>query len=114
MIKHKLTYWFSLYFYLGSGGTLNKVKESTSPAGGPASGLTGITVDKSVEFSYEELAKATDNFSLANKIGQGGFGAVYYAELRGEVCSHLYFYKSWVYCTPRNFFCCLSDFLGHE
>nr|AKK25222.1 Lyk 3 [Populus x canadensis] len=47
-------------------------------------GLTGITVDKSVEFSYEELAKATDDFSLANKIGQGGFGSVYYAELRGE------------------------------
>ncbi|KAK8541664.1 hypothetical protein V6N13_137742 [Hibiscus sabdariffa] len=47
-------------------------------------GLTGITVDKSVEFSYEELAQATDNFSLANKIGEGGFGAVYYANLRGE------------------------------
>nr|POE98412.1 lysm domain receptor-like kinase 3 [Quercus suber] len=49
-------------------------------------GLTGITMDKSVEFSYEELAKATDDFSLNNKIGQGGFGSVYYAELRGEVC----------------------------
>lgn len=47
-------------------------------------GLTGLTVDKSVVFSYEELAKATDDFSLANKIGQGGFGSVYYAELRGE------------------------------
>ncbi|XP_054819125.1 lysM domain receptor-like kinase 3 [Prosopis cineraria] len=47
-------------------------------------GPTGITVDKSVEFSYEELAAATDNFSMAKKIGQGGFGAVYYAELRGE------------------------------
>ncbi|GMI70951.1 chitin elicitor receptor kinase 1, LysM-containing receptor-like kinase 1 [Hibiscus trionum] len=47
-------------------------------------GLTGITVDKSVEFSYEELAQATDNFSMANKIGEGGFGAVYYANLRGE------------------------------
>lgn len=46
-------------------------------------------MDKSVEFSYEELATATDDFSLANKIGQGGFGAVYYAELRGEVCSHM-------------------------
>ncbi|XP_021685702.1 lysM domain receptor-like kinase 3 [Hevea brasiliensis] len=44
----------------------------------------GITVDKSVEFSYEELAKATNDFSMANKIGQGGFGSVYYAELRGE------------------------------
>ncbi|CAJ2653705.1 unnamed protein product [Trifolium pratense] len=33
-----------------------------------------ILLDKSPEFSYEELANATDNFSLANKIGQGGFG----------------------------------------
>ncbi|KAL9257396.1 Chitin elicitor receptor kinase 1-like protein [Drosera capensis] len=56
---------------------------SSGNAGG-ATAITGITVDKSVEFSYEELAKATDDFSLANKIGQGGFGAVYYAELRGE------------------------------
>ncbi|XP_030968708.1 chitin elicitor receptor kinase 1-like isoform X2 [Quercus lobata] len=47
-------------------------------------GLTGITMDKSVEFSYEELAIATDDFSLNNKIGQGGFGSVYHAELRGE------------------------------
>jgi len=31
-------------------------------------------VDKSPEFSYEELANATDNFSLASKIGHGGFG----------------------------------------
>ncbi|KAL1562506.1 chitin elicitor receptor kinase 1-like [Salvia divinorum] len=46
--------------------------------------LKGIMVDKSVEFTYEELALATDDFSLSNKIGQGGFGAVYYAELRGE------------------------------
>ncbi|CAO2816656.1 unnamed protein product [Amaranthus hypochondriacus] len=44
----------------------------------------GVAVDKLVEFSYEELANVTDNFSLANKIGQGGFGAVYYGELRGE------------------------------
>ncbi|VVA17566.1 PREDICTED: chitin elicitor receptor kinase 1 [Prunus dulcis] len=51
---------------------------------GAAGVLTGINVHKSVEYSYEELARATDNFSLANKIGQGGFGAVYYAELRGE------------------------------
>lgn len=46
--------------------------------------ITGITVDKSVEFSYDELAAASDNFSMANKVGQGGFGSVYYAELRGE------------------------------
>ncbi|XP_058748319.1 lysM domain receptor-like kinase 3 isoform X4 [Vicia villosa] len=51
---------------------------------GSTAGLTGIMVAKSTEFSYQELAKATNNFSLDNKIGQGGFGAVYYAVLRGE------------------------------
>ncbi|KAJ1386383.1 Serine-threonine/tyrosine-protein kinase, catalytic domain [Sesbania bispinosa] len=44
----------------------------------------GTTVEESREFSYKELANATNNFSMANKIGQGGFGVVYYAELRGE------------------------------
>lgn len=58
--------------------------ESTGPAAGTPTSLNAITVDKSVEFSYEELSKATDNFSMSHKIGQGGFGAVYYAELRGE------------------------------
>ncbi|KQJ99178.1 hypothetical protein BRADI_3g41590v3 [Brachypodium distachyon] len=37
-----------------------------------------------VEFSYEELFNATEGFNIIHKIGQGGFGAVYYAELRGE------------------------------
>ena len=63
-------------------------------------GLAGLTVDKSVEFSYEELANATDDFSMSYKIGQGGFGAVYYAELRGEVGSHKYF--------PFICFCCMA------
>ncbi|KAK8546693.1 hypothetical protein V6N13_067888 [Hibiscus sabdariffa] len=61
----------------------SKAAESTA-AVVASPGLTGITVEKSVEFSYEELAQATDNFSMANKIGEGGFGAVYYAKLRGE------------------------------
>ena len=82
---------FPCIFYLGLGSSFEK---DVNGSGGPAPGLTGITVDKSVEFSYEELATATDNFSMANKIGQGGFGAVYYAELRGEVCSHMYFYST--------------------
>ena len=28
-------------------------------------------------FTRSELAAATDNFSLANKLGEGGFGSVY-------------------------------------
>ncbi|EOA32832.1 hypothetical protein CARUB_v10016145mg [Capsella rubella] len=51
---------------------------------GVSPGVAAISVDKSVEFTLEELAKATDDFNLSFKIGQGGFGAVYYAELRGE------------------------------
>ncbi|XP_050208836.1 lysM domain receptor-like kinase 3 isoform X1 [Mercurialis annua] len=66
----------------GFGSCLEKSLEATAFVATP--GLDGFTVDKSVEFSYEELAKATNDFSLANKIGQGGFGSVYYAELRGE------------------------------
>ncbi|XLR53952.1 hypothetical protein S83_004624, partial [Arachis hypogaea] len=49
--------------------------------------------EKSAEFSYEELANATNNFSLAKKIGQGGFGEVYYGELNGEdslICKYVY------------------------
>nr|XP_015881155.2 lysM domain receptor-like kinase 3 isoform X1 [Ziziphus jujuba var. spinosa] len=65
------------------GSTANQTVESTGP-GGATAGITGITIDKSMEFSYEELAQATNDFSMASKIGEGGFGAVYHAELRGE------------------------------
>lgn len=33
--------------------------------------------DSNLEFKYSTLEKATNNFSLDNKIGQGGFGSVY-------------------------------------
>ncbi|KEH28325.1 LysM receptor kinase K1B [Medicago truncatula] len=46
--------------------------------------IASIMVEKSEEFSYKELSIATNNFSMANKIGEGGFGEVFYAELRGQ------------------------------
>ncbi|KAJ3695001.1 hypothetical protein LUZ60_000378 [Juncus effusus] len=64
----------------GNVTSIDKSATNTSP-------IARLTVAKSVEFSHEELSKATDDFSLANKIGQGGYGAVYYAELRGEKAS---------------------------
>lgn len=79
------SHWFFALIVLGSVRNLDATTESAALVDGASPGITGITVDKSVEFSYEELAKATDDFSMVNKIGEGGFGAVYYAELRGEV-----------------------------
>ncbi|XP_045828898.1 lysM domain receptor-like kinase 3 isoform X2 [Trifolium pratense] len=46
--------------------------------------ITGLLVEKSQEFSYKELSIATNKFSMSNKIGEGGFGEVFYAELRGQ------------------------------
>lgn len=56
---------------------------NTTP-GTPSSGLSYFSPDKSVEFSYRELSDATNNFSIAKKIGQGGYGSVYYGELHGQ------------------------------
>lgn len=78
--------WHDFIDFFLLGLALGFIPDKPEEANGAGRGPTGISVDKSVEFSFEELSRATDNFSLANKIGQGGFGAVYYAELRGEVC----------------------------
>lgn len=43
-----------------------------------------LTIDKAVEFSYEELAAATGNFSDCQKIGEGGYGSVYYGFIQGQ------------------------------
>ena len=72
---------------LGHGSSSKRTSDSVALIGAASPRLLSITMDKSVEFSYKELAAATDNFSLENKIGQGGFASVYYAQLRGEVCT---------------------------
>ncbi|RYR01778.1 hypothetical protein Ahy_B06g080640 isoform C [Arachis hypogaea] len=58
--------------------------ETLGSTAASASGLPAIMAAKSMEFSYQELAEATNNFNSDNKIGQGRFGAVYFAELRGQ------------------------------
>ncbi|XP_057770706.1 cold-responsive protein kinase 1-like [Salvia miltiorrhiza] len=45
--------------------------------GDELSGLQNVIL-----YSYKELAIATNDFSLANKIGEGGFGSVYKGKLK--------------------------------
>ncbi|CAI8595437.1 unnamed protein product [Vicia faba] len=46
--------------------------------------LTDISGIHNVKiYSYKELSKATNDFSQANKIGEGGFGSVYMGRLKG-------------------------------
>lgn len=46
------------------------------------SGTSSIKhTDRAEEFTFQELAAATDNFSLENKIGAGSFGVVYKGKL---------------------------------
>ncbi|KAL4310897.1 hypothetical protein GQ457_01G041580 [Hibiscus cannabinus] len=51
------------------------VKVETPPADGEMSGID------SLQFNFDFVLLATDNFSIANKLGQGGFGAVYKGQL---------------------------------
>ncbi|URE04850.1 STYKc [Musa troglodytarum] len=76
-IQHIARFFYQAAYMYKPGVVTSRAERSST--------IAGITVDKSVEFSYEELARATDDFSLAYKIGGGGFGVVYYAELRGEL-----------------------------
>ncbi|XP_010554663.1 PREDICTED: LOW QUALITY PROTEIN: putative serine/threonine-protein kinase-like protein CCR3 [Tarenaya hassleriana] len=45
------------------------------------SGTSSKHADKAEEFTFSELAAATGNFSLENKIGSGSFGVVYKGKL---------------------------------
>lgn len=45
------------------------------------SGTSSIHADKAEEFSFSDLAAATNDFSLENKIGSGSFGVVYKGKL---------------------------------
>ena len=39
--------------------------------------LEQVKVQELPLFNFEELASATNNFHLSNKLGEGGFGPVY-------------------------------------
>ncbi|PIN17590.1 Serine/threonine protein kinase [Handroanthus impetiginosus] len=62
--------------YMGSsGGSASNYSGSETPLPPPSPGMA-LGFSKST-FTYEELAMATDGFSNANLLGQGGFGYVH-------------------------------------
>nr|GME15881.1 proline-rich receptor-like protein kinase PERK1 [Ipomoea batatas] len=64
-----------------SGGTSSNYSGSSNPLLPPSPGMA-LSMSKST-FTYEELARATDGFSDANLLGQGGFGYVHRGVLTG-------------------------------
>ncbi|GMN49772.1 hypothetical protein TIFTF001_018938 [Ficus carica] len=55
-----------------------KEKEETQPLSEP---VEDIESAESLQYNFETIRVATDNFSEANKLGQGGFGSVYRGRL---------------------------------
>ncbi|XP_010112670.2 putative receptor-like protein kinase At4g00960, partial [Morus notabilis] len=55
-----------------------KRKEETRPLNEPVEDIESV---ESLQYSFETIRVATDNFSEANKLGQGGFGSVYRGRL---------------------------------
>ena len=60
-----------IYIYILEFTRLNVVTEEDTR------GLVDFQYDGIQYFSLSQLVKATDNFHRENKIGEGGFGAVY-------------------------------------
>lgn len=77
--------WFSAF--LGSSGTNNDKN---------VKGLTKEHIHELPLLSFSSIADATDNFSLANKLGEGGFGPVYKVCLISETQFYLNFFLSFV------------------
>ena len=74
------------YFFLNMFVTMN-AQQSLNILMNDAEAATNIESEKPVIISLEEIEQATNNFDEARKIGQGGYGSVYFGIIRERVCN---------------------------
>lgn len=48
-------------------------------------GITGFDTERPLVYDLDEIAEATNNFDDSRKIGEGGYGSVYFGILGGKV-----------------------------
>ncbi|KAK1364899.1 Protein kinase domain-containing protein [Heracleum sosnowskyi] len=58
-------------------------EDQNSPTGEEGEDIGTSTIDVKI-YSLSTIVPATENFSLAHKVGQGGFGSVYKGKLHNE------------------------------
>ncbi|KAK9668331.1 hypothetical protein RND81_13G052400 [Saponaria officinalis] len=57
--------------------TKNKISRGHLPANTAGTNKDGSVIPESLQYEFEDIQTATNNFSKDNKIGRGGFGIVY-------------------------------------
>jgi hypothetical protein len=64
-----------------------------------------IEIAESLQFNFDTIGVATNNFSEANKLGHGGFGVVYQVSNIIDLDSHQILHYYSIYYTQVKYIC---------
>ncbi|KAA3477886.1 Cysteine-rich RLK 29 [Gossypium australe] len=73
---------------------VRKSKVKAEKGGEAAEAVDEIKNAEALQYDFSTISAATNHFSNSNKLGQGGFGAVYKVRQRGSVPMRQLYYKS--------------------